>query len=356
MQAISARDSTDPRVTQAARQAVARAHIAPDAALEELARAVFWWIKANVRYVPESQLDTPLHSNDFIDQQLITPRALLAMPEPYGDCPHFSMLTAAMCRYWRIPTAFKTIAADRSQPHTFSHVYIVAQPEPGRFMPLDTSNAPAPDLEYATPTKAKLWPNHQDTSDKAMIRDARINNARIARLQLARLGYVDAEGNVSPDSPSVTDYQPGGTLYTPPLPTDSISAAQLQTMAQVYAATPDSGTLPAGMTPGTGIVASPAPSSGIANLLAAITTDASKIAAPLIATAARQQPYYITGSNGAQVLYDPNTGTVATAKTTITSDLAAGVKAVTSAIPSTYLLLGAVLIGLLAFSSEKGKR
>jgi hypothetical protein len=312
MQALTARDATHPRVTQAAREAVIAAQLGPDASLDDIAQlAIFPWVKAHVRYVPESQLHTPFHTSDFarIDQQLIPPAALLAMPEPIGDCPDYSMLTAAMCRFWHIPTAFKSIAADKDQPHVFSHVYCVAQTEPGIFVPLDTSNAPTAGLEYATPTKSKLWPNHQDTTKETMIRNSALNRSRIARLQeprFARLGTTDPayDWNFDPDFGAPLSY------------------------------------------------ASPAPSSPsqLPALFATIANDAAKIAAPIIAAETRQQPYYIQGSGGAQVLYDPNTGQVATAKTTATTDLATGVRAVTSAIPSGYLLAGLAILGIGAFA------
>jgi hypothetical protein len=318
MQQLALLDAIHPTVERAALACVREAQLPADASLDDIAQlAIFPWIKRKVRYQPEADLKTPFtHRPGIVDQTLVSPAALLAMPEPAGDCPQFSMLTAAMCRYWSIPSAFKTIAADLATPNTYTHVYCVCQPRPAVFVALDTSNAPGPNLEYARPGKAKLWPLHQDTSKETMIRNAERNRARIGRLadyvgDDYVGGFVDSYPGdaVLPGTYSggySDPYAPGGSLNT----------------------TLKSGT-------------------DWTKLFTTLANDATSIAGPIIARDTRQTPYYIQGAGGAQVLYDPNTGKVATAATTSTTDLASGVRAVTSAIPSTYLLLGAAV--LLAF-------
>ncbi len=319
MQWLSDRDAASPAVLDMARTIAAEA---PDpAAFKAIADSIFAAVKARVHYLHEDELHTPFKRPDKFryDQTLIPPAALLAMPEPKGDCPHYSMLTASLCRVCGIPSAYKTIAADPADPKRYSHVYVVAQIAPGEFYPLDTSNAPAPGEEYARPLKARVWPNHQDTSKEGMIRTRR-TYALIHRStgRLADLYDDIGAGDASQIS------SPGGVPWSDPGITYPV---------------------PGATEPGTDWT----------KLITVFANDASKIAAPLIATNLRQQPYYIQGAGGAQVLYDPNTGQVATAKTTGTTDLSAIGRGLTSAIPATYLAIAAAVLigGVVLFASRR---
>jgi hypothetical protein len=64
----------------------------------------------------------------------------------------------------------------------------------------------------------------------------------------------------------VASYQPGGSNYTPPLPEDTISPIQLQTMAQIYASWPTD-------TPATAAATTPPPKTSTTNwpLIAAVS-------------------------------------------------------------------------------------
>jgi len=90
MEELAAADASDPAVIAAADEALDFAGIDRAASDLDKTRAVFWWLKKAIRYVP-----TPGTSH-LVDQTLITPTATLAMPEPIGDCPQFSMLADAM--------------------------------------------------------------------------------------------------------------------------------------------------------------------------------------------------------------------------------------------------------------------
>jgi hypothetical protein len=335
MQWLSARDSVHPAVIAAAHAAVQDAQLSPAASLDDIAQlAIFPWVKAHVRYVPESDLKTPLgHTSDFVDQQLTPPAALLSMPEPFGDCPQFSMLTAAMCQVWRIPTAYKTIAADSRTPKVFTHVYIVAQTSPGRFVPLDTSNGPGPDLEYAHPYKAKVWPNHRKTDKETMIRDRQQNRVTLRRLA-GLLGDEGDDGNTDtsyydPNAGIDTSFTGTQTGTLPP-PSSTIMTGPNVTPAQLAA-----------MQTG-----SPQSSSGLSTLFTNIANDATKLVGPLV----QQKPYYITGANGAQVLFNPNTGSIMNANAAGVGGLAVAAAAIPS---STLLLAGAALVAVLALSGKK---
>ena len=152
MDELAAADADDPQVTAAFYDALSDAGITTAAEPLQIAQAVFWWLKRNVRLVP-----TP-GTSPLVDQTLISPSAVLAMPEPIGDCPQFSMLAAAMFRVACMNSLFVTIAAERSFPEQWSHIYNTVEVSPGRFLPFDSSHGPEPGAEYARPFKRRVWP------------------------------------------------------------------------------------------------------------------------------------------------------------------------------------------------------
>ena len=118
------------------------------AAAADRAAAIFWWVKGHVRF----REDPP------DDEMLIEPALLLAMPQPQGDCDDFSTLTAAMLTVAGIPWEFVTVAADRSDPHRFSHVYVRAL----GYLALDTSHGARPGWEAEQDggvTRKVVWPS-----------------------------------------------------------------------------------------------------------------------------------------------------------------------------------------------------
>ena len=112
MDELAAADANDPAVIAATAEALDAADMDVNASPLQKAHAVFWFLKRTVRYVP-----TP-GTSPLVDQTLITPTAILAMPEPIGDCPQFSMLAAAMFRVLCMECLFVTIAAEKMvEPH-----------------------------------------------------------------------------------------------------------------------------------------------------------------------------------------------------------------------------------------------
>jgi len=152
MDELSAIDSNDPAVEDATTEALELAGLDRYADPMQKAQAVFWWLKKRIRYVP-----TP-GTSPLVDQTLITPLAVLAMPEPIGDCPQFSMLASAMFRVLCMDSRFVTIKADQRDPRIWSHVYNTVEVGPGQYMPFDSSNGPAPGAEYAKPYQRRVWP------------------------------------------------------------------------------------------------------------------------------------------------------------------------------------------------------
>jgi hypothetical protein len=336
MDDLVAADANDPAVLDATAEALEQAGIDGNASDVAKARAVYWWLKRTIRYVP-----TP-GTSPLVDQTLIAPTALLAMPEPIGDCPQFSMLAAAMFRVLCMDCLYVTIAAERRFPDQYSHVYNTVEVAPGRYMPFDSSNGPEPGAEYMRPFKRRVWPRltvdrHGCKEGKHMLRGTHRNvptgmrNATTRRA-LRRMGDVscDEDGNC---------YDSGTGDYTP-APIDlpvysgganpSGSALQLQTQPT---STP------------TFLGPSPTPtSSGPSSnaLLSSLLSDATQLATPAIRAATQQAPYYITNpATGQSALYNPNTGTFAGATTAL------------GTMSPTTLVIGAVVIGALIFMGGK---
>jgi len=136
--------------------------------LDRVANDVFWWIKRHVRFVPDAELARPLWNGqaEWVPEEtevLIRPRDLLRMRDPQGDCDDFSMLAKAMLLAAGIPTNFVTVAADRSAPDVFSHVYVESDLA-GVDVPLDTSHGPRVGWEAAGVSRRLVW------GDSMMIR------------------------------------------------------------------------------------------------------------------------------------------------------------------------------------------
>lgn len=79
-----------------------------------------------------------------------------------------------------------------------------------------------------------------------------------------------------------------------------------------------------------------------------LINDATSIAAPLIRQNSVQAPYYITGANGAQILYDPSTGRTANAGFT------SGINSAIGGLPTSVIIYGLAALATLAviFSSS----
>lgn len=161
----------------AIRQAVRDADLdVPGLPARERAERVFWWVKRHVRF-----REDPLE-----DELLIAPEALLAMPEPAGDCDDFSMLVAALLVAAGVQASFVTVAADQDDRSRFSHVYAVAWVEDGR-LPLDASHGPFPgwEAEWQQPVyRRREWPVF------ATITPARPRRALLGTLPRRALGQT----------------------------------------------------------------------------------------------------------------------------------------------------------------------
>ena len=340
MDELAAANAGDRAVIAATADALSDAGIdARSATPLQQACAVYWWLKKTIRYVP-----TP-GTSPLVDQTLISPCAVLAMPEPIGDCPQFSMLACAMFRVLCMRSLFVTIAAEPSAPDQWSHIYNTVEISPSQWMPFDSSNGPSPGAEYAKPFKRRVWPRIAPgkcigkEGSKEMMRSTTHQKSPAGMRNRALRGAMgtvncDQDGNCYDDSTGIYTPAPAGSYSS----TDSLSdqvAAINNLSDSVY------GT--ASNTPSSGTTINLNPNSPAANPLNTLITSAAAAAAPIIKAATTQAPYYITNPvTGQSVLYNPNT---ATTVGTLSSSL--------SSLSPTTLLIG---IGLLAAFALSGKK
>lgn len=306
MDKIAARDSNDRAVVAAVDEALQLAGMTRESPAYDKACAVFWWLKQTIEYVP-----TP-GTSALVDQTLISPTALLAMPEPIGDCPQFSMLASAMFRVLCMDSMFVTIAAEPTAQHQWSHVYNTVEIFPGQYIPFDSSNGPEPGAEYSKWFRRRVWPRIEpgkcQTKETAsdMVRSAKKGGSmRNRNLRSALHGRLGDDG----------DYGDEATGISTGFPTTSSGDYGGETVAS-----------------------STAPASGQPWYDQLINSTA-QLAAPIVKAATQQQPYYITGANGQQVLYNPNTAQV------VGSGL--------GSISPTVLLIGLGVVAIVMFSGRK---
>lgn len=331
MDEIAAADAGDRAVIAATNEALEQAGIAADAPPIEKAHAIFWWLKRTIRYVP-----TP-GTSPLVDQTLITPTAVLAMPEPIGDCPQFSMLASAMFRVCCMKSRFVTIAAELLFPNQYSHVYVTVEVAPGQFLPFDASNGPEPGAEYAKPLKRKIWPpvaagacvNNQDRSylnsgkeTNEMMRSGITAGGMRSRSLRGTLGTLqcDEDGNCYDDGLNVT-----GNITLPEIQASATPGDPYFSPATLPTISPTGPTSP-----------------GAGSIFQTLINDAAAVAAPIVRSATQQSPTFVTNpATGQSVLYNPNTGTFSTGATALSS------------ISPGILLFGLLGIGALMLMGKK---
>lgn len=362
MDELADEDAAHRLVVEATRRALTEAGI--DQTAEPVAKAIgiYWWLKRNIRYV-----DTPATSA-LVDQTLIPPASLLAMPEPEGDCPQFSMLASAMLRVCCIPSFFVTIAADPAI-NQYSHIYNSVCIGPGVFLPFDSSNGPAPGAEYGQYSKKKVWRTTRgyrcdatrggsgdSMTYNAPVRSLRntVLRRRIAGtrpaasysatghlfhpLQGVRLGQVSCDEDGNCYDADTGDYTPA------PISLADVQGSATQGdcaygMDAAGNCLGGSTALPLPLATVTSQTTGPSAAQSLTTALAI----AAGAAAPAIAAASRQSPYYVTNPlTGQSVLYNPNTNT--TSSTGIFGTSAGGT--------SSLLLLGLLGAGLLMLTHK----
>jgi len=123
MRKLAHQYSHDPSVAAATAQALAGGVNSQ----RDIASAIFYWVRGNIRFVEDETLMyeqlgiAPLH----LDKELlIIPPVLLAMPVPMGDCDDYSLLLASMLLCAGIEPYWVTVAAEQDDIRKFSHIYV----------------------------------------------------------------------------------------------------------------------------------------------------------------------------------------------------------------------------------------
>jgi hypothetical protein len=86
------------------------------------------------------------------------------------DCDGFTMYGACLLTALGIPCSLVTVAAERENPRTFSHIYVAAYPygRKGQRIPLDFSHGPYPGWECPS-ARLKEWPVDETPIENAVI-------------------------------------------------------------------------------------------------------------------------------------------------------------------------------------------
>lgn len=149
-----------PLVVNAVQQALgagARTH-------RDIASAIFYWVRGNIRFIEDEALmyhQLGIDAARLDKELLIVPPILLTMPEPMGDCDDYSLLIASMLLCAGLQPYFVTVAADKQEPGKFSHIYIcVHLADENTHMCLDAGNRfpmVPPGWETKDITRKAIW-------------------------------------------------------------------------------------------------------------------------------------------------------------------------------------------------------
>lgn len=124
---------------------------------EEVARAIFYWIKNHVRFVEdETILGSRLGYQDVNQELLISPPVILGMAQPQGDCDCHCLLCLTLCRLAGVSGGLVTVALERDEPERWSHVYCFVKVD-GRMIYLDCSHGKWPGWETNRTTYKKAY-------------------------------------------------------------------------------------------------------------------------------------------------------------------------------------------------------
>jgi hypothetical protein len=162
MRGLAHQYSSDPHVLASVAQACEA--LGPDASDRDIAYAIFYWTRANIRFIEDEALmyeQLGVRPEELDKELLIVPPALLQMPQPMGDCDDFSLLLACQFLSVGMRPYFVTVAADRSDPRKFSHIYIAVRLEDeDSYLCLDAGNRMSgipPGWEIPKPSRKAIW-------------------------------------------------------------------------------------------------------------------------------------------------------------------------------------------------------
>lgn len=163
MSAYARADSTDPVL----RADVARARATGDPIADTWTHLRRGGLRG-MRFVRDEVTAAPFSEYEYASpgrwnplvESFARPELLARTEDPHGDCDCFCMYGAAHLIVLGVPCAFCTVAADASDPGTFTHVYLVAYPD-GERIPLDLSHGPYPGWETTKAYRRQEWPVSQ---------------------------------------------------------------------------------------------------------------------------------------------------------------------------------------------------
>ena len=168
------RASRTPQVAKAVKEVMSNIS-SPTPTRKEICEHVWKYVHNKIRFCEDESLvkqlwgaATSLLSGGV--ELLISPDRLLTMAQPQGDCDDFSQLIATMLVALNIPVQFVTVAADRSAPMVWSHVYVQARLEDGSPYVMDASHGKYPgwEVEASRVTRKQVWPFVHGLQDGVM--------------------------------------------------------------------------------------------------------------------------------------------------------------------------------------------
>lgn len=337
---------------------------AGDRAARSVAWGVWWAVKHMMKFVQDSPAITKMFGPNDALELLISPAVMIRSRQMEGDCDDYTMMICAMLDCCGVPWEICTVAASIEDPSRYSHVYPRAALPDGTRIVLDASHGKYPGWEVPKSRQFRLqvW----DENGNAISNDARsqwdglhgYENRRPGMGAIGCLDY-DEDGNCIDDDSGDTTL----TIPTTPAAPVTCGAGYVNfggvcipaVTNQPVSSTPPSGTTfgPIGSSygcapgyvvadnSGTCAPASSVSSSGavspLDSVLANLATTWSKIAGQTIAP-------QTTVCNSAGVC---TTGPANSASTVAAAN-ALG-------IPSSYLMIGALAVGVLIFISVMKK-
>ena len=188
--------------------------------------SVFLWCKACIRFQRDEQSVWNLYREMNHVDFLIEPAALVRMlPQAYGDCDEFTMMSIAVLKALGVPGEIVTVACDPERPGYFSHVYGQVILPDGRRLALDCSPAgkfPGWEVHDHDVSRKQVWdldgnpvsapPASRDLGLHAYIPRRRANRGRRGMGQSGEVG-TEVTGTPTGTSPDLS----GEATYTPPI-------------------------------------------------------------------------------------------------------------------------------------------
>lgn len=153
-------DAADPRVMAVAKHLTNGSH-----SKRESCERIWQWVHQNCVFEPDEATGDVLAGELGGQVVEVFRRPVDMLDIRRGDCDCFSMLVAALLLANGIKCAFRAVGANPNYPDEYSHVYVVAYPEPGSEFAMDASHGQYPgwEVDPAKITKSvtvtlEVWP------------------------------------------------------------------------------------------------------------------------------------------------------------------------------------------------------